>query len=120
MVRPLDQVTFPTFRKLTVSSINLHNIFISKLLGDIDLKSQWTPLHIASRKGHLPIVQYLIENGANIEAKGFQKQTPLHIACAKGHLPIVQYLIKKEILIKQKIKILSISSSYFFLILLYP
>ena len=39
-----------------------------------------TCLHIASMIGSLPIVQYLIEKGANIEAKVNAQQTTLHIA----------------------------------------
>ena len=39
--------------------------------------------------GFLPIVQYLIEKGANIEGK-----TPPHIACKNGHLPVAQYLVE--------------------------
>ena len=48
------------------------------------------------QNGHLQIVQYLIEKGANIEAEGrFYSHTPLHVACAFGHLQIVRYLIEK-------------------------
>ena len=55
-----------------------------------------TPLHIACGKGHLLIVQYLIEKGANIEAKNIGQWTPLLVSCEKGHLPIVQYLIGRS------------------------
>ena len=54
-----------------------------------------TPLHYACQEGHLPIVEYLISKGANIEAKGEIEMTPLHYACQEGHLPIVEYLISK-------------------------
>ena len=43
-------------------------------------KHKQTPLHFAC-KGHLQIVQYLIEKGADMEAKDRDEQTPLHIAC---------------------------------------
>ena len=59
-------------------------------------KDQDTPLHLACKKGSLPIVQYLIEKGVDIEAKDIEELTPLHYACQNGHLPIVQYLMKKE------------------------
>ena len=44
-------------------------------------------LHAACLNGHLPIVQYLIEKGANIEAKTNDQYTPLHFACLNSHLP---------------------------------
>ena len=48
--------------------------------------------------------QYVIEKGANIEAKENNGWTPLHIACYQGHLPIVQYLIEKGANIEGKDK----------------
>ena len=45
--------------------------------------------------GSLTVVQYLIEKGADIEAKGYQQKAPLHVACELGHLPVVEYLIEK-------------------------
>ena len=51
----------------------------------------------------VPIVHYLIENGANIEAKDqYNQWTPVHIACQYGHLPVVQYLIEKGTNIEAK------------------
>ena len=61
-----------------------------------------TILHIASMKGSLPIVQYLIDKGANFECNDSIKRTPLHIACQNGHLEIVQYLIEKCVNIEAK------------------
>ena len=54
-----------------------------------------TPLHIACQYSHLPIVRYLIEIGANIEAKDKYDKTPLHYACTTRHAPIIQYLVEK-------------------------
>ena len=52
-------------------------------------------LILKQKTGHLPIVQYLIEKGAKIEANDYEKLTTLHKACNEGHLPVVQYLIEK-------------------------
>ena len=39
------------------------------------------PIHIASENGHLPIVEYLLSKGANIEVKEkLLGRTPLHYA----------------------------------------
>ena len=55
-------------------------------------------LHIASimLRCCLSIVQYLIENGANIEENNNLEDNSLHIACQNGYLPIVQYLNDKR------------------------
>ena len=60
-----------------------------------ECKKKWPALLIACREGHIPIVQYLIEKGAKIEALDIKQKTPLHWACEKGYLPIVQSLIEK-------------------------
>ena len=52
-----------------------------------------TSLHWACACGHLPIVEYLISKGANIEAKDGDGWTPLHYGCERCKLPIVKYLI---------------------------
>jgi ankyrin repeat protein len=54
-----------------------------------------TPLHGACSKGHLNVVQYLVEivkadiNNRTIGAN----RTPLHEACHNGHVEIVEYLV---------------------------
>ena len=54
-----------------------------------------TPLHVGCKSLQFKIVQYLIEKGANIEAKDYFQRTPLHVACYIGNLPVVQYLVEK-------------------------
>ena len=56
----------------------------------------------ASEEGQLPIVEYLILKGANIEAKGDGGKTPLHFACWVGRLKVVEYLISKGAYIEAK------------------
>ena len=54
----------------------------------------YTPLHLASKEGHLLAVQYLAENRANLEATNNPNgYTPLHIASYEGHLHVVKVLI---------------------------
>ena len=64
--------------------------------GEFDSYDEFdTPLLRAARYGHLPVVQYLCEQGADKEAKDRCGHTPLHLAAAKGHLPVVQYLCEQ-------------------------
>lgn len=54
-----------------------------------------TPLHFASRQGHLLIVKFLISKGAEVDAVDADKETPLMLTCEQGHLPVIEYLLKK-------------------------
>ncbi|MDF2550344.1 MAG: ankyrin-3-like, partial [Chlamydiales bacterium] len=55
-----------------------------------------TPLHMAVRVGHLPIVELLLENGARVDSQTKDGSTPLHIACQKGFLEIAQKLLETD------------------------
>ncbi|KAL3829641.1 hypothetical protein ACJIZ3_018443 [Penstemon smallii] len=52
-----------------------------------------TALHMASANGHLSIVDYLIHNGAEVNALNVEKNTPLHWACLNGHIEVLKRLI---------------------------
>jgi tRNA threonylcarbamoyladenosine modification (KEOPS) complex Pcc1 subunit len=54
-----------------------------------------TPLHFAASKGHLPVVELLVNNGAFLDASNIWDKTPLHFAANNGHLDVVQYLVEK-------------------------
>ena len=52
-----------------------------------------TPLHWAADNGHLPVVQYLCEQGADKDSRDDDDDnTLLHFAALHGHLPVVQCL----------------------------
>jgi len=55
----------------------------------------WTPLHHTAYDGHLPVVQYLCEAGADKEARDRYGRAPLYSAASSGHLPVVQYLCEQ-------------------------
>ena len=56
----------------------------------------WTPLHRAAIKGHTQIIQLLIANGADVNAKHDAfGTTPLHYAAEEGHKKIAELLITK-------------------------
>lgn len=50
---------------------------------------------VAAENGHLEVVQYLKEQGANIEAKNKGGDTPFILSAAKGHLEVVKYLYEQ-------------------------
>ncbi len=72
---------------------------------DINAKTNYgeTALILASMKGHLEVVKYLINKGADINAKmkfeedgeKFDGTTALMVATGEGHLEVVKYIISK-------------------------
>lgn len=60
----------------------------------------WTPLMLAAAAGQEGISQLLVQNGADINARGFGGEqtegiTALMTAAMHGHLPIVNFLLEK-------------------------
>jgi len=52
------------------------------------------PLHHAAWHGHLPVVEYFIEErGAQVDAKDKGDDQPLHHAAGSGCLSVVKYLV---------------------------
>ena len=51
-----------------------------------------TPLHFASREGHVAIAKFLVENGADVSAQSKDGHTPLYLALQKGHVEGTQFL----------------------------
>jgi ankyrin repeat protein len=62
-----------------------------------------TALMIAAERGHTAIVQTLLDQGADIQAKeARQGRTALFLAVAHGHTPVVQALLSKGADVKEK------------------
>ena len=55
----------------------------------------YTPLFIAAREGHLPVVQLLLDRGAGVNQADNEGVTPLYIAAQEGHLPVVKLLLDR-------------------------
>ena len=53
----------------------------------------WTPLHYACAKGHLEVAQYLIANGAVVDAHSPANTTPLMMAVQSGNEVLVKLLL---------------------------
>lgn len=55
--------------------------------------NDWTPLHYASCYGHVEIAEFLLENGADLNARTSPKgNTPLH--CATAYPEVVEVLLR--------------------------
>lgn len=64
-----------------------------------------TPLHAAAGKGNVAVVEVLIKNGAEVNARaGNNSYTPLHIAARDGYLAVAILLITNEADINAKSK----------------
>ena len=62
------------------------------------------PIDIAVMNGNALVVQYLVDQGAQLQNPGANGQPPLHLACWRGHPHIVELLLKRgaDPLIKNK------------------
>lgn len=54
----------------------------------------WTPLYIASIKGHTEIVNFLLAHNANIELGNNMNERPLEKAAKFGHFDVVKTLLE--------------------------
>jgi uncharacterized protein len=54
-----------------------------------------TPLHAAVAGGQSEVSVFLIERGADVNAKDAGSHTPLHIAAENGQLPVVEALLAR-------------------------
>ncbi len=63
------------------------------LVSSKDEKYGQTPLHIAAFNNHKEVVEFLLANKADVNAKATNGSTPLHLAAAKGNKVIVELLL---------------------------
>lgn len=61
-----------------------------------DQTIELTPLTIAATRGHLELVRYLCENGADLEMATEQHESPLFLAALFGRLDVVTYLVNEQ------------------------
>ncbi|KAI3410942.1 hypothetical protein GPALN_003025 [Globodera pallida] len=82
--------TFPVSHDQTGQ--NSIQIFLNVNKAEIDGER---PLRIAALHGHLPVVRFLVENGADINATDRDSFTPLMSSAREGHPLIVQFLLDR-------------------------
>lgn len=57
----------------------------------------WTALHWAADRGHLWVVRYLLEGGADAGATTIKRNTAIHLAAWSGHVPVVRHLLRSGV-----------------------
>ncbi|KAI3848017.1 hypothetical protein MKX03_001129, partial [Papaver bracteatum] len=80
--------------------VNILKYLIEEIKVNIDVKAACgeTPLGYASVAGHLAVVQYLLEMGANPEIlDDDSNKGPLHLVAIKGYKDIIPLLLSKGI-----------------------
>ncbi len=89
-----------TDKKLTLSDIlsdyQMLPEYLAYKLVDVNQVSMFGdyPLHVAAVRGSIEEIEVLLQNGANINAKGEYDLTPLHHAAEHGHLAAVKILLE--------------------------
>jgi hypothetical protein len=66
---------------------------------NIDIRNDTglAPLHVAAEKGHVKVLEWLVEHGADLSAKDNRNQTALHAAAEHGHANAVDWLLHKGV-----------------------
>jgi uncharacterized protein len=55
----------------------------------------YKPLMLASEEGHVGVVRWLLDKGADIHEQDDAGRTPLHTACLYGRPPVVRLLLER-------------------------
>ena len=67
-----------------------------QMLNDKDGVSGSTPLHCASKSGHLHVLESLLQLGATANSKNNHAQSPLHFAARYGRIETVRRLLRSN------------------------
>ena len=96
LARPYPPAVTPLYYSILCGFQGLAEWLVTTCFQDVNARSRskQTPLHAASDKGFLKIVELLLEHGADIEAQDLVKWTPLHWASRGGHVEVSRLLLQ--------------------------
>lgn len=93
---PLQGTLSPLAEAAKIGDLALVKTLVQK--GDVDINKKdtlyWMPLHFAIMFGHINIVKFLIENGADVNITSCWGWTPLHVATANTKIEAAKILIQ--------------------------
>ncbi|XP_034511017.1 BRCA1-associated RING domain protein 1 isoform X4 [Ailuropoda melanoleuca] len=95
---PPSALNSPSYRRM-MSSPAATKLSPSSLMAVKRNHRGETLLHIASIKGDIPSVEYLLQNGSDPNVKDHAGWTPLHEACNHGHVKVVELLLQHKALV---------------------
>ena len=97
---PCNETQYPGSKGVHVAAMYGHLHVVETLLGyggmieEEGAYHRWRPLHVAARSGQAAVVKFLIQNGAQIDARACEETQPIHEASRSGSLEILNALIE--------------------------
>ena len=78
----------------------------------IVIQSGLTPLHVAAFMGHMNVVLFLLQHGANPNSTTVRGETSLHLAARANQTDILRILLRNGAVVDAKARVRRGSSNY--------